>query len=168
MMINKRFMNKVTVLAALIFTLVTCSRQDSDEAAADETFSTSSPNAVAEIVAVGDRWYGNSELELGKTVFAQHCASCHGVEAQGIVADWRQRLDNGKFPAPPLNGSAHAWHHPLSVLLQQIENGGEYVGGSMPSFADILSQQEKRAAVAFFQNFWTAEIYQQWQTIDQN
>ena len=115
-----------------------------------------------EAAADGARWYNASQLAAGSEVFAANCARCHGSEAQGLVDDWKQKLDDGSFPPPPLNGSAHAWHHPQSVLLQVIDNGGADFGGNMPGFASVLQPEEKLLAIAFFQSFWSDEIYQQW------
>ena len=108
------------------------------------------------------RWYTTGQVEAGASVFAVHCADCHGDAAQGTVADWQARLADGSFPPPPLNGSAHAWHHPLSVLLQVIDMGGVPLGGQMPAFDDVLADDEKLAAVAWFQDLWSEEIYEQW------
>ena len=116
----------------------------------------------------GDRWYGDSQLARGAEVFAVNCAQCHGSEAQGLVADWRQKQEDGSFPPPPLNGSAHAWHHPQSVLMQVIDNGGAAFGGKMPAFATVLEQAEKLSAIAYFQSFWSDEIYQQWEDMGGN
>jgi mono/diheme cytochrome c family protein len=109
-----------------------------------------------------ERWYNVMQVTRGKTVFTQNCTVCHGLEAEGTVADWRSRLDDGSFPPPPLNGSAHAWHHPLEVLLRVIDHGGAEFGGKMPAFVDVLEQDDKLAAIAYFQSFWTDETYQQW------
>ncbi len=108
------------------------------------------------------RWYDRSLAEQGKLVFSQHCASCHGDRAQGLAENWRQRLPDGSLPPPPLDGTAHAWHHPLSVLLQVINDGGIPLGGKMPAFEQQLTEEQKRAAIAFFQSLWSDEIYQQW------
>lgn len=120
-------------------------------------------NAVAKNSDAKLRWYEESQAVLGAQVFSENCAVCHGVEAEGLYEDWKQRLDDGSFPPPPLNGSAHAWHHPLSVLLQVIDYGGEGLGGNMPAFIDQLEQSEKLAAIAYFQSFWSDEIYANWQ-----
>lgn len=117
--------------------------------------------------ATETRWYTATQVEAGAEVFANHCAQCHGPDAEGLVENWRQRQPDGSFPAPPLNGSAHAWHHPLPVLLQVIDSGGIPFGGQMPAFANVLSQQEKLAVIAWFQEYWTDEIYAQWQQIDE-
>ncbi len=117
---------------------------------------------------IAGRWYSTDQVALGTEVFAQNCAVCHGTSAEGTVEDWRQRLDDGSFPPPPLNGSAHAWHHPTPMLLQVINNGGEAFGGKMPPFEDVLEDSEKLAAIAFFQSFWTDEIYAQWEQMGGN
>lgn len=121
------------------------------------------PNiATDRIDAVTGRWYSPDLAASGAAVFAEHCAECHGDAAQGIVADWRERLPDGSFPPPPLNGSAHAWHHSISVLLQVIDMGGGSLGGQMPAFGQVLAEHEKLAAIAWFQEFWSDEIYEQW------
>ena len=109
------------------------------------------------------RWYSQDQVNQGEQVFMENCAICHGAKAEGIVDDWKQRTDDGSFPPPPLNGSAHAWHHPNSMLIQVIDNGGAAYGGKMPAFEDVLDESEKFAAIAYFQNFWTDEIYGQWE-----
>ena len=111
------------------------------------------------------RWYTPTQLALGKTVFKNNCAVCHGEQAQGLAADWRKRLADGSFPPPPLNGSAHAWHHPMSVLLATIQEGGAPVGGVMPAFKNRLNESQQRAAIAYFQNFWPEQTYRQWQQL---
>ncbi len=110
----------------------------------------------------GERWYATAQVTAGALVFQQHCALCHGERAQGLVGDWRQKLEDGSFPPPPLDGTAHAWHHPLSVLLQVINQGGAEFGGKMPPFAGVLSDDEKMSAIAYFQSYWSDEIYAQW------
>jgi len=109
-----------------------------------------------------ERWSSAEQVALGREVFTQNCAVCHGAQAQGTTDDWREKLADGSFPPPPLNGSAHAWHHPQEILLRVIDYGGEAMGGKMPAFIDVLETDEKLAAVAYFQSFWTDEIYQQW------
>ena len=95
---------------------------------------------------------------LGKTTFDQHCASCHGKQAQGLSGDWKQRLPNGKFPAPPLNGTAHAWHHSPQTLMRTINEGGVKLGGWMPGFANQLSEQEKQALIDYIYSLWPQSI----------
>lgn len=111
------------------------------------------------------RWYTEQQVELGRSLFLTHCAVCHGERAEA-TAEWRKTDANGDYPPPPLNGTAHAWHHPLVVLEQIVAIGGIPNGGVMPRFAETLSTQEIRATIAFFQNFWSDNIYASWLEID--
>jgi len=115
---------------------------------------------------VPGRWYTQAQVDQGREVFLTHCASCHGTQAEG-TEEWWVPDDDGFYPPPPLNGTAHDWHHPLEELLDYIEHGGLRFGGQMPPFGDIVDQEERHAAVAFFQSFWPEEIYRRWVTIHQ-
>lgn len=112
--------------------------------------------------ALDGRWYTTAQVEHGAGIFTANCAGCHGDRAQGITGDWRQRMPDGNFPPPPLDGSAHAWHHPLQQLVETIETGGIPYGGQMPPFAGVLDEADKLAAIAWFQDFWPADVYQAW------
>ncbi|HKI62322.1 MAG TPA: cytochrome c [Mariprofundaceae bacterium] len=111
----------------------------------------------------GKRWYSSAQVELGRAVFENNCAQCHGQQAQGLVKDWKRRLPDGSLPPPPLNGTAHAWHHSLPLLLEIVQQGGALYDGKMPGFEDRLSEAEQSAAIAWFQSFWSDEIYEFWQ-----
>ena len=114
---------------------------------------------------VAGRWYTPDEVAKGKTLFLSHCASCHGQSAEGTT-DWRTTDANGNYPPPPLNGSAHGWHHPLSSLEQTIARGGAQFGGVMPGFSGTLSEDEVRATISYFQSFWSNGVYDRWQEIN--
>lgn len=111
---------------------------------------------------VDGRWYTQSQVDNGKSLFLVQCASCHGAAAQG-TADWNKPLANGKYPPPPLNGKAHAWHHPLKGLKQTIQIGGIPLGGTMPAFGEKLSEADQEAVISYFQNKWPAATYRAWQ-----
>lgn len=146
--------SKITILASLL--LLSC-RQDATEA--DLEAASSAPGSVP---VDAPRWYSSNQLELGAQVFADNCSDCHGPRAQGRFDDWKQTLPDGSFPPPPLNGNAHAWHHPLSVLLGVINQGGVAYGGKMPGFQASLNEQEKLAVIAYFQDFWSTQTYDNW------
>jgi mono/diheme cytochrome c family protein len=137
---------RLLILLPLLALLQGCGRQDSANTGNEQV----------------RRWYTAAQVETGSVVFQQHCAQCHGEQAQGLSSDWRETLADGSFPPPPLNGTAHAWHHPRSVLLQVLDQGGAEFGGKMPAFADILDEEQKLAVIAFFQSYWADEIYAQW------
>lgn len=104
------------------------------------------------------RWYTTSQIAQGKALFSLHCAECHGKNAEA-TPDWRKSDSNGLYPPPPLNGAAHAWHHPLPQLRLTICNGGASFGGKMPPFNDKLSATEIDSIIAWFQSLWSNEIY---------
>ncbi len=108
------------------------------------------------------RWYSIEQVQTGKKVFLKHCAVCHGKEAQGLTNDWRKPLADKSYPPPPLNGTAHAFHHPLSDLKKSINLGGLSQSGKMPAFKDKLKENEKLSVIAYFQSFWSDEIYNIW------
>ncbi len=115
--------------------------------------------------SAAERWYSEAQAENGKAVFNAHCAICHGPEAAGTT-DWRKPLTDGRYPPPPLNGTAHAWHHPLSSLRRQIRQGGAKYGGWMPALGTSLTDEQIDDAIAFFQSLWTDKIYAEWKQID--
>ena len=123
-----------------------------------------SPDTPSEPTIPG-RWYTAEQVNLGRELFVTHCAICHGENAEA-TPDWRKTDAAGNYPPPPLNGSAHAWHHPLAVLERTIAEGGVPLGGVMPGFSPILDSDETRATIAYFQSFWPDEIYAIWLEIN--
>lgn len=111
------------------------------------------------------RWYFAEQAERGAIIFASHCAVCHGRQAES-TPHWKTPTDSGHYPPPPLNGSAHAWHHPLSILGRTIYNGGAPVGGLMPPFKDKLSESDIIDVIAHFQSYWDQSIYERWLEIE--
>ncbi|CAC9462273.1 hypothetical protein BSPLISOX_2417 [uncultured Gammaproteobacteria bacterium] len=101
-------------------------------------------------------------IKLGKATFDKNCVSCHGKDARGTTVDWKRTLPNGKYPAPPLNGTAHTWHHSPKLLLNTINNGGAKLGGWMPAFKDKLTDTEKQAILDYLHSLWPKVIQQKY------
>jgi mono/diheme cytochrome c family protein len=114
---------------------------------------------------VPGRWYTESQIEAGRGLFAGHCAVCHGADGSG-TADWRTAGPDGQYPPPPLNGTAHTWHHALEQIDSSIVNGGTQFGGVMPGFGAALNEAERLSIIAFVQSLWPDEIYAKWESID--
>ena len=114
---------------------------------------------------VVERWYTPENVARGAIVYAENCAVCHGQNGQG-TENWRERTADGKLPPPPLNGTAHTWHHPIRVLGSQIKFGTPGGMGTMPGFADKLSDQQIVDVIAWFQDKWPDRIYAAWLDIE--
>ncbi|MCF6282150.1 MAG: cytochrome c [Candidatus Polarisedimenticolaceae bacterium] len=107
------------------------------------------------------RWYSTEQVTQGEQLFAKFCAECHGERAASTT-EWRKQNAEGYYPPPPLNGSAHTWHHSLPLLQRTIQEGGAKFGGQMPPFADKLNAAEIDAIIAWFQSLWPDKTYASW------
>jgi mono/diheme cytochrome c family protein len=94
-------------------------------------------------------------LKRGEQVFQSHCAGCHGDRAQGASL--------GPLQVPALNGTGHSAHHGLDDMLEQVAQGGAGRGGRMPPFGELLSESDRRAAIAYVQSLWPTNVYRDWQ-----
>lgn len=107
------------------------------------------------------RWYSPQQLAAGKKIYAKNCAACHGADASA-TPNWKQTDANGNYPPPPLNGTAHTWHHSYETLSKTIKQGGLPLGGIMPAFDRLLTEEEISTIIASFQSYWTNKTYQHW------
>lgn len=101
-----------------------------------------------------------AQLERGARLFQEHCAQCHGPEAQGHP-DW---ATPGVIAAPPLDGSGNEWKRSRAAMAQVILNGAERDGVPvMPAWAGRLSEAEVDDIIAWYQALWPPEVYARWQ-----
>ena len=144
--INTTKLLKFAFLSGIFLVLLACAEDQS---------------AQKNIKKLDGRWFSADQVALGKSVYEVNCISCHLENAKG-TKEWKKTLDDDSYPPPPLNGTAHAWHHSIEVLLTVINQGGIPNGGKMPAFKNKLSQDQKIAVVAYFQSFWPKDIYKKW------
>lgn len=102
------------------------------------------------------------KVALGSQVYAAHCASCHGENLEG-QANWRQRLANGRLPAPPHDATGHTWHHPEAQLFALTKQGpaalvGDGYESDMPGYEGVLSDAEIWAVLSYIKSRWPQEI----------
>lgn len=119
-----------------------------------------------ESTPVPGRWYTAEQVVRGEPLYQTYCAICHAADGSA-TGEWRTPLPDGNYPPPPLDGTAHTWHHPLVMLDDTIANGGARFGGVMPGFGEVLDEDDRHAIVAWFQSLWSDEIYARWREIDQ-
>ena len=100
-------------------------------------------------------------VSVGKVLYTQHCASCHGANLEGNP-EWRMANPDGTLPPPPHNVNGHTWHHPDQVLFKLVKDGGQatapqgFVSG-MPGFGDVLSDAKIWAVLTFIKSTWPEE-----------
>lgn len=101
-------------------------------------------------------------VALGKQVYADNCASCHGGALEG-QPNWKVRDTEGFMPAPPHDESGHTWHHADELLFKITKFGtasllkGPYKT-NMNSYQDILPDREIWAVLAFIKSRWPEDI----------
>lgn len=103
-----------------------------------------------------------AQVALGKAVYSENCASCHGTNLEG-QPDWRERKSDGRMPAPPHNTMGHTWHHPDEVLFGITKQGVAAFAPSgyesnMPAFGGVLTDEEIWAVLAYLKSSWPPEI----------
>jgi mono/diheme cytochrome c family protein len=102
-----------------------------------------------------------AKVAAGATLYAQHCAACHGPKLEG-QPNWRERMANDRLPAPPHDESGHTWHHPDHVVFAITKNGlvppyaPKDYQSDMPAFAGKLSDDEIWAVLAYIKSYWTS------------
>ncbi len=107
--------------------------------------------------------YGDSAMvERGRAVYAEACASCHGANLEG-QENWRERMANGRLPAPPHDESGHTWHHPDQQLFDITKYGVAKFAPpgyetDMPGFEGVLSDSDILASLAYIKSTWPEAI----------
>jgi mono/diheme cytochrome c family protein len=98
----------------------------------------------------------------GAAIYAGHCADCHGAALEGHP-DWDTHSGPGPAPAPPHDATGHTWHHGDRMLFDYVKRGGAAVAADlgvagfqsgMPAYADILSDAEIGAVLAYIKTHW--------------
>jgi mono/diheme cytochrome c family protein len=111
-----------------------------------------------------------AQVAAGKALYVEQCASCHGVALKG-QPNWRARMRNGKLPAPPHDASGHTWHHADLVLFNITKRGAAasanmgYKTDMLP-YAEILSDDEIWAVLAYIKSTWPAPIQRRQEAVN--
>ena len=136
---------------------------------------------VMALLVAGAYWYMNAEsapaqkfvfadasdpklVRVGKGLYANNCASCHGANLEG-QPNWREPLADGTLPAPPHDETGHTWHHPDMMLFGTTKFGGQAFApdgfkSAMPSFGEQLSDEDILATLAYIKSRWPDEVQQ--------
>lgn len=107
-------------------------------------------------------------VTLGREVYRQQCASCHGTRGEG-ASGWETPDELGELPPPPHDTAGHTWKHSDAMLYRIVRNGWRDPFNrterlTMPAFGNILSPREIRAVITYLKALWTPEQRQfQWE-----
>ncbi len=117
---------------------------------------------TATSVAADHNW-DHRDIETGRVLYANNCASCHGANLEG-QPNWRTPDENGVLPAPPHDGTGHTWHHDDDLLFEYTKLGGQGAlalrgmsgfASGMPAFEQTLSDDEIWDVLAYIRSTWT-------------
>jgi mono/diheme cytochrome c family protein len=113
---------------------------------------------------IGIRHFDPVSIAHGARLFEEHCAQCHGPQAQGHP-DW-QTPSEGKFAAaPPLNGTGNDWKRSRAELAVIIRNGVRRKSDNadiMPSWKGRIGENDIDDVINWLQSLWPAEVYEAW------
>lgn len=117
---------------------------------------------VAASTATADHNWDHRDLDAGRGLYADNCASCHGANLEG-QPHWQSPNADGVLPAPPHDATGHTWHHDDVLLFEYTKLGGaaalEVRGVSgfnsgMPGFDKTLTDDEIWNILAFIRSTW--------------
>ena len=99
----------------------------------------------------------------GQVIYANSCASCHGVNLEG-QDNWRVPNEDGSLPAPPHSIEGHTWHHDDGMLINYTKVGGQQAmadlgitdfKSNMPAFGEVLTDGQIDDVWAYIKSTWT-------------
>lgn len=103
----------------------------------------------------------SEKIKRGEAVYLANCASCHGPKGEATPG-WRNPGADGKYPPPPLDDSAHAWHHSTETLERMIRKGSPADVGGMPAWDGKLTDQQIDDVIVWIKSLWSDEVYDVW------
>jgi mono/diheme cytochrome c family protein len=121
------------------------------------------PAGTASAPAMPERAVTMEVMMQGAGLYQEHCAQCHGPDAQGHP-DWQ---NPEVAAAPPLNGTGNEWKRSRAELVAVIRNGlTRNKEPVMPGWGNRLSDSDIDALITWFQALWPNEVYDKWQKVN--
>jgi mono/diheme cytochrome c family protein len=101
------------------------------------------------------------QVEAGRGVYQEYCASCHKPRGEG-QPNWERPNAQGELPAPPHDSEGHTWKHSDAMLYRMVSEGwrdpfNKTQHLTMPSFKDQLSPDEIRDVITYLKTLWSPE-----------
>ena len=102
-----------------------------------------------------------AQVALGRTIYRQGCAYCHGSEREGHE-EWRPDTPVSSGLAPPLDERSPAVERPDRDMFEIVKFGGQpflRVGqrSQMPAFEFNLTDAQIWAVIAYLKYRWPSE-----------
>ncbi|MFQ5895968.1 MAG: c-type cytochrome [Nitrospinota bacterium] len=126
--------------------------------------------AAAGLLAAVGMWGGpraeprKGDFALGKAVYEEICFSCHGIKGDGKGPSWRNTKPRPQAFANPDYMARITDHYMYEVVkygklavLKRAVKGSPLQSVPMPSFEDVLEDDEIRALIRFERAFRTGE-----------
>jgi len=96
----------------------------------------------------------SARIAEGARLYGRLCRSCHGARGIGERPENPGAMDEYGFVAPPLDDSAHGWHHSDTNLARTILNGSPRNPRMLP-FAELVSEDQAGSLVAYIKSLWS-------------
>ena len=93
-------------------------------------------------------------IARGRKLFEETCQTCHGIRGVGERPEDMYAKDEFGFVAPPLDDSAHGWHHSDQGLVETILTGSPR-NERMIGQKDNLSREEAKDIVTYIKSLWS-------------
>jgi mono/diheme cytochrome c family protein len=99
------------------------------------------------------------ERNIGRDLYVQYCAACHGATGAGQFPDDPYAPDaSGRVGAPPHDSTGHTWHHPDAVLVKIVQEGRAMPNvHPMPPFGSQLTESQILAIFDHIKTWWLPE-----------
>jgi len=94
----------------------------------------------------------SAQAAHGRELYDKNCAACHGPSGRGLPG-WQYQ----PRAAPPLDSSAHAWHHEDDQLLAMILDKPA-PDSVMPAWRGVLTREDALDVIAYIKTLWTPHI----------
>lgn len=135
---------------------------DTDPADSGRLYGVADTGAVMTSRDGGKTWtnYTGSDIvspqtvARGRRLYEDTCQSCHGVRGVGERPNDMYAKDEYGFVAPPLDNSAHGWHHSDRGLVATILNGSPR-NARMLAWKQVLTRKDAEDLVAYIKSLWS-------------
>ena len=116
-------------------------------------------------VAQATSEFSEINIEQGRVLYVESCASCHGVNLEG-QPNWQRKGGDGRLPAPPHNERGHTWHHGDGLLFNYTKFGGQETlaqsgidfDSGMPGFGETLNDDEIWSIINYMKSTWSERM----------